>query len=219
MSIGNLKDQGNKGNNFPYQLRSLQLLGDILTAINNSGGGIDYELRVTSYKANKNGTGYSTGNFITRTDIMDVPTGTIVSTLWFNETTGLAIAAPPIADLDPYIPPSAVTVSNLPAALGQQNMANSVSVVIASNQSAVPVTLPTGAQTITSSSETGSTNSPVAAGTTSVGFTTSSSFVGTINGIARAASTFYAFEAAPGKTLPTIAYTVTAGSMIIDKII
>jgi len=27
MSIGNLKDQGNKGNNFPYQLKNLQLLG------------------------------------------------------------------------------------------------------------------------------------------------------------------------------------------------
>lgn len=29
MSIGNLKDYGNKGNNFPYQLRNLQLLGEI----------------------------------------------------------------------------------------------------------------------------------------------------------------------------------------------
>ena len=29
MSIGNLKDQGNKGNNFPYQLRNLQLLDAI----------------------------------------------------------------------------------------------------------------------------------------------------------------------------------------------
>lgn len=29
MSIGNLRDQGNKGNNFPYQLASLQLLGSI----------------------------------------------------------------------------------------------------------------------------------------------------------------------------------------------
>lgn len=29
MSIGNLKDQGNKGNNYPYQLASLRLLGDI----------------------------------------------------------------------------------------------------------------------------------------------------------------------------------------------
>lgn len=34
MSIGNTKDYGNKGNNFPYQLRSLQLLSDILTKSN-----------------------------------------------------------------------------------------------------------------------------------------------------------------------------------------
>lgn len=27
MSIGNLKDQGNKGNNFPYQLAALKLAG------------------------------------------------------------------------------------------------------------------------------------------------------------------------------------------------
>lgn len=54
MSIGNLKDQGNKGNNFPYQLKNLQLLGligdnvnalepwlvQILAAIQN---GTDYE--------------------------------------------------------------------------------------------------------------------------------------------------------------------------------
>jgi len=33
MSIGNLKDQGNKGNNFPYQLRNLQLLGDIAASV------------------------------------------------------------------------------------------------------------------------------------------------------------------------------------------
>ena len=35
MSIGNLKDYGNKGNNFPYQLRNLQLLGGIEEGINN----------------------------------------------------------------------------------------------------------------------------------------------------------------------------------------
>ena len=29
MSIGNLRDQGNKGNNFPYQLRNLQILAEI----------------------------------------------------------------------------------------------------------------------------------------------------------------------------------------------
>ena len=36
MSIGNTNTQGNKRNNFPYQLASLQLLGDILTAVNAS---------------------------------------------------------------------------------------------------------------------------------------------------------------------------------------
>jgi len=36
MSIGNLKDQGNKGNNFPYQVAVLQLLDQIATS---SGGG------------------------------------------------------------------------------------------------------------------------------------------------------------------------------------
>ena len=36
MSIGNLKDYGNKGNNFPWQLKMLQGLQSI---INNTGGG------------------------------------------------------------------------------------------------------------------------------------------------------------------------------------
>ena len=38
MSIGNLKDYGNKGNNFPYQLRNLQLLGGIQDCCTASGG-------------------------------------------------------------------------------------------------------------------------------------------------------------------------------------
>lgn len=38
MSIGNLKDNGNKGNNFPYQLGSLQLLGSIAAAVAPPGG-------------------------------------------------------------------------------------------------------------------------------------------------------------------------------------
>jgi hypothetical protein len=36
MSVGNLKDNGNKGNNFPYQLSVLELLGQI---VDNGGGG------------------------------------------------------------------------------------------------------------------------------------------------------------------------------------
>ena len=33
MSVGNTKTQGNKGNNFPYQLRELQILGEISTSV------------------------------------------------------------------------------------------------------------------------------------------------------------------------------------------
>jgi hypothetical protein len=38
MSIGNLKDQGNRSNNFPYQLANLQLLGGIKDCCTTSGG-------------------------------------------------------------------------------------------------------------------------------------------------------------------------------------
>lgn len=147
-SKGNVLTDGNKGSNFPFQIKMLQGLecinNSILTMLQP-----DHELRVTNYKANKNGVGYSTNDFISRTDIIFVPTGVIISTLWFNETTGLTIAAPPIADLDPYIPPSSVTVSNLPAALGQQLMAGSLSVTIASNQTTLNVSLPTVVRTPT----------------------------------------------------------------------
>ena len=47
MSIGNLKDQGNKGNNFPYQLRTLQLLAEINASIS-ALPGVDYETRTTT---------------------------------------------------------------------------------------------------------------------------------------------------------------------------
>ena len=105
MSIGNLKDNGNKGNNYPYQLASLQLLEAILNAVVATGGP-DREFRITTYKALVNGVGYSIGDFISRTDNIDVATGTVISTLWFNETTGLTLAPPPpIIDLTPYTPP------------------------------------------------------------------------------------------------------------------
>jgi hypothetical protein len=37
MSIGNLKDYGNKGNNFPWQLKMLRGLDALLTAFSGSG--------------------------------------------------------------------------------------------------------------------------------------------------------------------------------------
>lgn len=39
MSVGNLKNSGNKGNNFPFQLAVLKLLDAILAASGGGGGG------------------------------------------------------------------------------------------------------------------------------------------------------------------------------------
>jgi hypothetical protein len=39
MSVGNLKDNGNKGNNFPWQYAMLELLGQIAAGGGGGGGG------------------------------------------------------------------------------------------------------------------------------------------------------------------------------------
>ena len=48
MSIGNLKDYGNKGNNFPWQLKMLQGLEAILTAQTGNTGAIRTPRLITS---------------------------------------------------------------------------------------------------------------------------------------------------------------------------
>lgn len=131
MSIGNTKDQGNKGNNFPFQLKTLQLL----SAINDSIAalpGVDYETRTSTYQAICTicGPGYSTGDIIVRYDIIDVATSTLASTIWYNQTLQTTIAAPAPADLTPISAPSGVTVLNGPlgAAVNIQDGGNSITV-------------------------------------------------------------------------------------------
>jgi len=102
--------------------------------------------------------------------------------------------------------------------LGQKLMAASTPVVIASDQSSIPVSLSGGGVQVLTSVTDGSSGS-VAAGATSVSFKTSVAFTGTINGITRTFSNQYLFQAAAGKTLPAIPYTVTAGSIDIDKLV
>jgi len=100
--------------------------------------------------------------------------------------------------------------------LGQKLMAASTPVVIASDQSALPVTLPTGVQVITSIVAVAAGS--VAAGASSVSALFSSNFTGTFNGISRAKGSFVTLSGDLNKTLPAIAYTVTAGSITIDSI-
>ncbi len=129
MSVGNTKDQGNKGNNFPYQLRTLQLLSSINDGIA-ALPGVDYETRTSTYQAINNGAGYSIGDIIIRYDIIDVATSTVVSTVWFNDTTQATIGAPGAGDITPVSSPSSVTVINGPAgaAVNIQDGNNSITV-------------------------------------------------------------------------------------------
>lgn len=145
-------NSGTQGSYFRYQFGVLKLLQEIDTNIATLVSvlpGTDYEMRTTHYKANTNGAGYSTNDFISRVDIINAATGVIASTLWFNETTGLSIAAPPIANLDPYNPPNNIGIQNwlgsTAPTVGQKVMASSLPVVLASDQPALP--LSTGAAT------------------------------------------------------------------------
>ena len=147
MSIGNLKDQGNKGNNLPYQLKTLQLLGAINASIADLPC-VDYETRTTTYQATCTicGPGYSTGDIIVRYDIIDVATSTLSATVWFNQTLQTTITPAPLpGDLTPISAPSGVTVLNgaAGAAVNIQDGGNSITV------DATSLPLPTGAATET----------------------------------------------------------------------
>jgi hypothetical protein len=130
MSIGNLKTEGNKGNNFPYQLKTLQLLGAINDGIL-ALPGVDHESRTSTYQAINNGVGYSIGDIIIRYDIIDLATGLLEATIWFNDTLQTQLVPPPLpGDLTPISAPSGVTVLNGSAgsAVNIQDGGNSITV-------------------------------------------------------------------------------------------
>lgn len=269
-------NSGDQGSFFKYQYGVLKLLESINNAV--AVLGPDNETRTTRYEViagpTPPGAGYSIGDFLVRFDIINTATGTIVSTIWFNETlqtTLVGAGNPNPVDLTPVSASLSVTVLNpfnleatqlliqgllttIDATLvsilaDTTNIANNIDVGL-STRNAEATQLQVLADTTSLDTKTNNDYGPsagairvvladpntvtpqaitsvlqgiavgsVAAGSTSAGFTTDSTFVGTINGVARNSSTFYGFEAAPGKTLPAIPWTVTAGNVIIDTIV
>jgi hypothetical protein len=130
MSIGNLKDNGNKGNNFPYQLSVLKLLEQINASIGTIPG-VDYETRTTTYRAIAAGSGYTINDILVRYDIIDVNTGLVTTTVWFNQTQQTVIPTPVPANIVPINDATSVTVINTSA-------------------NPVPVTLPAGTSRVPS---------------------------------------------------------------------
>ena len=212
MSVGNLLDNGNKGRNFPFQFNLLELLGQI--AANTAGAvGADYELVTTYYKAIVTGPGFGIGDSITRTQVYQLPAGTLITTLWFNQTTGLPIAAPPIASIQVVMPATAVTVNNLPVVLGQALMANSLAVTIASDQSAIPVTFPTAVRTPSVTRET--TPGATLAGVRSITFANTGSANGLVLGTIIKSGETVSFSAGDGDTFGIITYDGTGTELLI----
>jgi hypothetical protein len=266
MSVGNLKNQGNKGNNFPFQLAVLKLLDQINSSIT-ALPGVDYETRTTMYQATAAGPGYSIGDIIVRYDIISVPTGTVSATVWFNQTTQAVIAAPAPGNITPVAAPSSVTVINGPLGaavniqdggnsitvdalaldvalstrateatlatraseatlatmltlagfqarintLGQKTMANSTPVVLPSDQSAIPVTLPAAVSRVPSV-----VNVPASsAGSTTAGVQELSILVigggNTVGGVSIPSGTVLNYVARGNDTVGALAYTTGAG--------
>ena len=57
MSIGNLKTEGNKGNNFPWQIKVLQGLDKLLSTISGTGTYLTPKARITNIlRTTSNGT-------------------------------------------------------------------------------------------------------------------------------------------------------------------
>ena len=238
MSIGNLKTEGNKGNNFPYQLRTLQLLGAIAT--NTAGGpGIDYETRTTSYEAIAAGAGYAIGDIIVRYDIITMPGGAIAATIWFNQTDQTTIAAPTPADIVPVASSASVTVTNAGGALAVniQDGGNSITIdninldsplsgiltelqLKADLTETQPVSLATTVRTPSLLRVTGAGAASVAAGARSVSFYNAGSMDTTVAGDTLKKGEQVSFDAgAQGDTLGAISYDALTSELVISKVI
>ena len=63
MSIGNLKDYGNKGNNFPFQLKVLQGITNILAAMTGTSILINPKVRTANIKRSDSSGTVAAGTF------------------------------------------------------------------------------------------------------------------------------------------------------------
>ena len=154
-----------------------------------------------------NGAGYSIGDIVERKLITFFinESADSLSTEWINLNTG--------------VPITPLTLDVLPiGAAGVQKTGiwyNTNQMVVNLDGSINTLEL-IAVKTLVSSIET--TNGSVASGSNSVSFVTSNDFVGTINGVARQANSNYSFAASKANILAAIPYTVTSGSLLIDKI-
>lgn len=169
MSTGNTKTQGNQGNNFPFQFKNLQLLGDILTAVAPAGGLATEATLLLVLAALQNGQEFEQNLVMDlggvgcpnncptylQVRVWNTVTHTFDPPVYYDATGAVVVPVGPLEIVNPQyvledmlvqltsINTNVLTTTAFQArinTLGQKTMANSTPVVLPSDQSAIPVT-------------------------------------------------------------------------------
>jgi hypothetical protein len=143
-SIGDLKNSGLQGNNWPWQYKVLLGLDKITSLL---GAGTEYEAQLVTETC----TGPpATSRILLEVRVWNTDTGTWGPTTYYLPGSSTPVTIAPGCTVA-YVDSSAILAqilnvlqdieNGVPEALGQTTMANSMPVVIASNQSSLPVTI------------------------------------------------------------------------------
>lgn len=196
MSIGNLKTDGGKGTNWPWQYRMLKGLEGIINAINTTAEAQEYEAKVVNI--NCTGDPFTGDRLYLEVRVFDVDTGAFNPPVYYLPGDNIEYPLTDFATCTITYPDA-----DAPYTLGQKDMANSVPVTIANDQEGIVVTpelLRTGAA------------STVPAGARSVSIANVGAGDGEVLGETLAAGETITFDAgAVNNSLGVIAYDPTSG--------
>ena len=250
MSIGNLKTQGGKGTIWLWQYKMLKGLQGIIDVINSTANGSEYEAKLVNITCT--GVPFNGTELYLEVRVWDTVTGGFTDISYYlpgddTEYPALDFATCTIAYLEAGDATEATLQAILDelelieagtaAALGQTDMANSVPVVIASDQTSIPVsaaiTYPLGDRSDTQSvsvtiarDEVGIEKTPtmlravvgdtIAAGAFSVSFANVGTATATVLGADLEPGETVSFDAgAINNTLGAITYTASATGILL----
>lgn len=133
MSIGNLKTDGGKGTNWPWQYRMLKGLEGIINAINTTAEAQEYEAKVVNI--NCTGDPFTGDRLYLEVRVFDVDTGQFNTPVYYLPGDDTEYLLTDFATCTITYPDA-----DVPYTLGQKDMANSVPVTIANDQEGIVVT-------------------------------------------------------------------------------
>lgn len=197
MSIGNLKTDGGKGTNWPWQYKMLKGLQGIIDAINTTAEAQEYEAKVVNI--NCTGDPFTGDKLFLEVRVFDVDTGQFNTPVYYLPGDDTEYLLTDFATCTITYPDA-----DVPYTLGQKDMANSVPVTIANDQEGIVVT-PGLLRTVAAGT--------VAAGARSVSIANVGAGDGEVLGETLAAGETITFDAgAVNNSLGAIAYNPTTGT-------